>query len=261
MPSLSSGERSEVVTVHQQAPAGETQSDPLVVFAPGLGLDEDEWGLVRAALSGPSMVLLLPSMGQPVPRRGDLRAQAQATRLLGALPTGVPVVLVAHSASCPVVVDVATRSRDVVGLVLVGPVTDPAAASWPAMLVQWARTAVHEHLSEGVTLARQWWRTGPVSMLKGMNAVRHFRTDLALESVTARVEIVRGDKDRIATQRWSTRLSQVSNGHLSTVEGAAHMVPLTHPEAVIAAVERILLTHRQLQHGALQRPDHGSVTS
>lgn len=261
MPAPLPDDRPIVETAHQQDLAAPTPPDPLVVFVPGMGLDEEEWGLVRAGLSGPSIVLLLPSMGKPAPRHGDLRAPAQATRLLEGLPAGSPVVLVAHSASCPVVVDLATRSRDVVGLVLVGPVTDPAAASWPAMLVQWARTAVHEHLSEGATLARQWWRTGPLSMLKGMNEVRYFRTDLALELVRAPVEIVRGDKDRIATQRWSARLAQMSNGRLSTVEKAAHMVPLTHPDAVTAAVQRILATHRQPGPEALQKPDRGSVSS
>lgn len=252
MPAPSSDERPIDASAQARTPAAAaTPISPLVVFVPGLGLDQDEWQLVRAGFNRPSIVLLLPSMGRPTFRRGDFRAPAQATRLLRLLPKGAPVVLVAHSASCPVVVDVAVRSSDVVGLVLVGPVTDPSAASWPGMLVQWARTAVHEHLSEAAILGRQWWRTGPVSMLRGMNAVRHFRTDLALESVTRQVEIVRGDRDRIASQQWSTRLAQVSNAHLTTVKGAAHMVPLTHPEAVIAAVDRLLLTHHQLEHRGL----------
>ena len=182
---------------------------------------------------------MLPSLGQPARRPADLRTEAHASRLLESLPTGTPTILVGHSASCPVVVNAAARSDDMVGLVLVGPVTDPAAQSWPRMLRQWGRTAAHERPSEAASLVRQYWRTGPMSMLRGMNAVRRFRTDLALESLTLPVEIVRGRKDRIATQDWCSELMRAANGHLTTVEGAAHMVPLTHPEAVVAAVDRV----------------------
>lgn len=220
-------------------PVYPTLTNPLVVFTSGLGLNEDEWEPVRTGLAGPSLVLLLLSMGRPAPRHADLRVEAQATRLLQLLPTRVPIVLVAHSASCPVAVEVATRSEDVVGLVLVGPVTDPAAASWPAIMGQWSRTAVHERLWEVPTLLRQWWRTGLFSMLRGMNAVRHFRTDLALKAVTIPVEIVRGDTDRIAAQVWASSLQTICSGTLTVVEGSAHMVPSTNPKAVTAAVNRI----------------------
>lgn len=155
-----------------------------------------------------------------------------------------------HSASCPVVVNAASRSSDVVGLVLVGPVTDPAAQSWPRMLVQWGRTAAHEQPWEATTLARQYWRTGPVSMVRGMSAVRRFRTDHALRPLDLPVEIIRGDQDRIATQHWSSQLMQASRGHLTTMDGAAHMVPLTHPKVIVAAVDRIRTTTRRPTHPA-----------
>jgi hypothetical protein len=78
-----------------------------------------------------------------------------------------------------------------------------------------------------------------MSMLRGMDAVRRFRTDLALGRLTVPVEVVRGDKDRIASQEWSTTLRRAANARLTSIEGAAHMVPLTHPAAVVAAVHRV----------------------
>lgn len=218
---------------------------PLVVVVPGLGLDSRSWHLVRHEMRGPSVVMLLPSLGQPAPRGTDLSVEGQAERLLQSLPTGEPIILVGHSASCPVVVDAATRTTDVVGLVLVGPVTDPAAQTWPRMLSQWARTARHEWPSEAPALVPQYRRTGILSMLRGMDAMRHFRTDLALGRLHVSVEIVRGEQDRIASREWSSRLEQVSNGRLTTIQGAAHMAPLTHPTAVAAAVDRLLLANRQ----------------
>lgn len=168
---------------------------PVVVFVPGLGLDSRSWQLVRHELRGSSAVVTLPSMGQSAPHGTDLVVERQTGRLLHSLPKGETTILVGHSASCPVVVEAATRTSDVVGLVLVGPVTDPAAQTWPRMLSQWARTATHERPSEVPTLAPQYRRTGIMSMLRGMEAVRHFRTDLALSRLALPVEIVRGEKE------------------------------------------------------------------
>lgn len=231
---------------------GGGQLSPMVVFVPGLGLDGRSWQLVRRALRGLSTVVLLPSLGEPAPRGTELRVERQADRLLQSLPSGEPTILVGHSASCPVVVEAASRTSDVAGLVLVGPVTDPAAQTWLRMLSQWVRTASHERPSEAPTLVPQYWRTGLPSMLRGMDAMRHFRTDLALSRLALPVEIVRGDRDRIASHEWSSVLRQVSGGRLTTVQGAAHMVPLTHPSAVAAAVER--LRSARDQETALPRP-------
>jgi pimeloyl-ACP methyl ester carboxylesterase len=211
----------------------------LVVFVPGLGLDARSWQAVRDGLSEETQVVLLPSMGQPAPRGTDLSVPRQAERVLAALPVGRPVVLVGHSASAPVVVESATRSTGVVGLVLIGSVTDPRAATWARMLSQWVRTATHEKAGEAKTLVPQYRRTGILSMLRGMNAVRAFRTDLALAQLDVPVEVLRGQRDRIAPEDWSTSLSRAAGGRMTTVASAAHMVPITHAAAVVTAIHSI----------------------
>jgi pimeloyl-ACP methyl ester carboxylesterase len=211
----------------------------MVVFVPGLGLDARSWQAVRRTFHGASVVVTLPSMGEPAPRATDLTVERQAERLLQALPTDQTLILVGHSASCPVVVHAAAQSHQIAGLVLVGPVTDPAADTWPRMLSQWLRAGSHERPAEAAALIPQYWRSGPTSMLRGMDSVRRFRTDLALAALRLPVEIVRGDKDRIASEHWSATLSRASDGRLTSVARAAHMVPLTHPRAVVAAVERL----------------------
>jgi pimeloyl-ACP methyl ester carboxylesterase len=208
---------------------------PLVVFVPGLGLDGRAWAAVRRELAGDSLVVLVPSMGGSAPRGAELGVERQGERLLAALPRGRRVVLVGHSASCPVVVEAARRTSDVVGLVLVGPVTDPQARTWPRMVSQWLRTAAHEHLWEAGLLAPQYRQTGVVTMVRGMNAVRHYRTDRALEGLSLPVSIIRGERDRIATQAWCNKLAGVDTSRVTSVDGAAHMVPLTHPRVVAAA--------------------------
>lgn len=221
------------------APRARAADGLLVVLVPGLGLDARAWRLVWPLLAGPCTVLTLPSMGRPAARRSDLSVEGQAERLGAVLPAGNTLVLVGHSASCPVVVETAARHSSVVGLVLVGPVTDPAAATWPRMLGQWGRTAGHERPWEVGVLAPQYRRTGVSSMARGMEHVRRYRTDVALSALTLPVRIVRGEHDRIAPQGWCADLAAAADGSVTTVPGAAHMVPLTHPHAVVGAVDAI----------------------
>lgn len=206
-----------------------------VVLVPGLGLTAREWRGVRRLLDGPVSVLPLPSMGLGALRGSDLTVHAHADRVAALLPAR-PAVLVGHSASCPVVVEVARRAQ-VAGLVLVAPVTDPRAATWPRLVTQWVRSAGHERTWEAPVLVPQYLRTGVPSMLRGMDLVRRYRTDHALADVDAPVEVVRGEQDRIARQDWCEHL--VGPARVTTVPGAAHMVPLTHPGAVADAVRRV----------------------
>ena len=172
--------------------------------------------------------------------------EPQAERLLRTLRAQRvgAVVLVGHSASCAVIAEAAARSRTVVGLVLVGPVTDPRARTWPRMLAQWVRTARSERLREVPLLLPQYRRTGVVTMARGMDAVRRYPTDATLARLRVPVVVVRGAADRIAAADWSQHLTRLARGHLDTVAGAAHMVPVTHPDAVVAAIVEVTLAVR-----------------
>jgi pimeloyl-ACP methyl ester carboxylesterase len=159
--------------------------------------------------------------------------------VLDSLPSTGDLVLVGHSAGCPVAVEVAAREPRVVGLVLVGPVTDPRARSWPRMVAQWVGTAMHEHLSEAATLLPQYRWTGSVSMLRGMAQVRRYRTEVGLSRLAVPTQVIRGDRDRIAPARWCAELAASSLAELVTVPRAAHMVPLTHPNVVVDSIARL----------------------
>ena len=215
-----------------------TTQPETVVLVPGLGLDAREWEGVRAGLRAHSVVVCVPAMGTRAASGTDLHVERQAERVLSELDVVVgDVILVGHSASCPVVVEVARRTGRVVGLVLVGPVTDPAVSTWPRIAASWLRTATHERLWEVPLVAPQYRAVGVGSMLRSMNRSRTYRTDLALAGVRARTRIVRGDHDRIAGARWCAELARVSGGSVVTAPRSAHMVPITHPMLVAAAVE------------------------
>ena len=210
-----------------------------VVFVPGLGLDAREWAGVWPLLAGPSTVVSVPSMGRPARRRADLSVPALANELRDTLAEGDGVVLVGHSASCQVVAQAAADDDRVAGVVLVGPTTDPAAKGWLRLVARWVRTAPHERTWEVRALAPQYRRTGLRSIAAGMHRVRHHRVDDALASTSVPVVVVRGEHDRIAPQQWCRHLAEVSGGEVRTVAGGAHMLPLTHPDAVAEAVASV----------------------
>jgi pimeloyl-ACP methyl ester carboxylesterase len=215
---------------------------PVVFLVPGLGLDDRVWSGVRRRLAGEVGVVLLPALGERADRTVDLAVDEQARRLLRQLAGrgDGPVVLVGHSASCPVVVEAANQSSLVVGLVLIGPVTDPRGRTWPRMLWQWMRTAVHERPGEVPVLAPQYRHTGIRTMIRGMDAMRWYQTGCGLRQVHVPVVVVRGGQDRIAGHDWSLSLAEIVGGRLQTADGSAHMVPLTDPEAVVTAVREVI---------------------
>jgi pimeloyl-ACP methyl ester carboxylesterase len=187
-------------------------------------------------------VVLLPSLGRRAPRGVELRVEALAERLVETVRAiDRNVVLVGHSAGCAVAIETAARCASAAGLVLIGPVTDPRAATWPRMLGQWARTAVHERLWELPILLPQYARTGLDSMVRGMDAIRSFRSDLALRRTNVPVAIVRGSRDRIARYDWCRQLAGAAGGEafVTSIADAGHMVPLTNPQAVADAVQAI----------------------
>ena len=176
---------------------------------PGLGLSVAVARPALNRLSGfPRAVVLLPAFGRPAAGRLELAPGRLGKLLLSDLPANGPLVLVGHSASCQTVAETAVLAPDrIAGLVLVGPTTDPRAATWPALGRRWLRTAVHERPSQVPLLVRAYARTGLISMARGMNAARRpdrphsGRGDLP-------VRVVRGRHDAICPADWAAELAE-----------------------------------------------------
>ena len=201
-------------------------SFPAVVLVPGLGLDGRSSARLRDEL--PASVVLLPGMGlaAPVPSLDDL-----AGRLRAELGEG-PVVLVGHSQSCQVVAAAATDPR-VVGLVLLGPTTDPRLRSVRGLVGRWLRTAVREPLWQVPLVLRQWWATGPRAMAALWRRAAPDPIDARLREGTVPVVVVRGTRDRLCSHDWAVRVAGAArHGRVVEIPGAAHMTPQTHPGPV-----------------------------
>jgi pimeloyl-ACP methyl ester carboxylesterase len=191
-----------------------------------------------------STVVALPGYGGPRERGTATDPAALAARLLVQLDTlhRAQAVLLGHSASCQIVVEAAVQDPTrVVGLILVGPTTDPRAAQWPALALRWLRTATWERPEQVPVLARDYRQTGLVEMGRAMDAARRHRIDRALAGVSCPVLVVRGPHDRIAPADWAATLAKLApQGRAATLPAGAHMVPITHPNALAARIKAFL---------------------
>ena len=216
----------------------EARDAATVVFVPGLGLGRES---VRGAMrcgGWAAEVVLLPGYGLPVPRGVDVSPGALAELLLERLPG--PVVLVGHSASCQVVVEAAARAPGrVAGLVLLGPTTDPRAATWPRLAQRWLRTAAWEPPWQVPLLVRQYRRTGLRDMAAVMDAARRHDLRKPLRDIGIPVVVVRGRHDRIAPAAWVAEVAAVARGTVTTLPVGGHMVVLTHPESVVPIITEV----------------------
>jgi pimeloyl-ACP methyl ester carboxylesterase len=217
-----------------------------LLCVPGLGLDDRAWRPTLRGLRGPvrhqeDVVALLPGYGLRASAEDDLRPTSLGARLAARWLTEVsaPVVLMGHSASCQIVTRAAGLMPDqVLALVLVGPTTDPRAASWPQIGYRWLRTAFRERPGQLPLLARTYTQTGLLWMLRAMDAARREDLSASLRELRCPVFVARGRYDRICPEDWANELvaaSPAGSRMVSLAEGA-HMVPLTHGEMLATAV-------------------------
>lgn len=219
------------------APAGR------LTLVPGLGLGPEAWRPTVARLQADRPVELAPLPGYGLPARGqDLDPRALAERLVRALGDRGRTVLVGHSASCQVVAHAAALAPDLTAaLVLVGPTTDPRAASWPALGLRWLRTAGHETPRQIPTLVHQYARTTLPTILGAMDRARRDRIDETLVQGGRPLLVVRGRHDRICPADWADHLAGRSpGGSVRTLPAGGHMVPLTHGELLAPVLEDFL---------------------
>jgi pimeloyl-ACP methyl ester carboxylesterase len=213
-----------------------------VTCVPGLGLDAREWSAVAHTVSarlGAERTALRPRPGYGTrPSRGDdLAPCALGAGLAEGL--GRRTVLLGHSASCQVVAHAAALVPErVAALVLVGPTTDPRAATWPRLAGRWLRTAAHERPSQVPFLVRSYARTGLGWMGRAMDAARREDVRADLRAVGCPVLVVRGRHDRICPEDWARELASLGphGSRAVTLPRGGHMVPLTHSGDVATAV-------------------------
>lgn len=224
---------------------------PGVVVVPGAGLDRRSWAPTLHALAAAGVetdVVLLPGYGQRARWGSDLTPRTLGALLVDRLrERGVRnAVLAGHSGTCPTVVHAALRAPDLVaGLVLVGPVTDPRARTWPPLVRRWLATARFEPRGAMPAWLRQYTTVGVPSALRAVGAARPDVLVGELAQVGCPVVLVRGHEDRIAPADWVDHLAGCRPASGDAVRSVVtlpggHMLPTTQPAGLSDVVARLV---------------------
>ncbi|TCC11922.1 alpha/beta fold hydrolase [Kribbella soli] len=207
-----------------------------VVLVPGLGLGPESYARTVEHLVTPYHVVTLPGYGEPAGTREDLHPRALAVTLAGKIRERS--VLVGHSASCQIVVEMAIRYPELAhALVLAAPTGDVRLSSWVDRAVRLVGSAIPD-APKLVRISPQYARTTLPSIARAGEASRHHDLAAVMAHVQAPVVLVRGRHDLLCTAEWVERLAELSHGEARTLDSGAHMPVVTNGPELAALIER-----------------------
>ncbi|MFI5691687.1 alpha/beta fold hydrolase [Kribbella sp. NPDC051586] len=208
-----------------------------VVLVPGLGLGPESYARTVEHLVTSYHVVTLPGYGEPAGAREDLHPTALAVALAGKIRERS--VLVGHSASCQIIVELAVRYPELThALVLAAPSGDVRMSSWVDRAVRLFGSAIPDAPKLVRTVTPQYARTTLPTIARAGEASRHHDLAGVITRVKAPVLIVRGKHDLLATAEWVERLAELSHGEARTLDTGAHMPVVTNGPELAALIER-----------------------
>lgn len=220
---------------------------PAVVLLHGIGMSHLTWAHVQPMLAGTARVVSfdLPGFGvTPKPRR-PLDVEGFEEAVSGALDQlGIGRrVLVGHSMGAQFAVQHAVRCPDLVaGVVLIGPVADPARRTPAAQAFDLGLDTLREPPRVNVRVLTDYLRGGVGWYLSVLRPMLEFPIEDRIAETVCPVVVIRGERDAVARQEWCAQLAEraPTAAQLISVPGKAHGVPLTAPQAVAEAVTALL---------------------
>jgi len=228
---------------------------PAVVFVHGVVVSGAYFWPVANQLAGEFALYVpdIPGTGRSSLRNGSWSIAAQADALAGWLEahglTGS--LLVANSLGGQVVTQVAVTRPDLVSaLVLVGPTTDPNAASLLRMMLRGLRDIPRERIGLWKIWLTDLVRTGP------LRGIRHMREGFRdpqidrLDEIPVPVVVVGGEDDPIAPPGWIEAMAEeIEESRGIVVPGAAHAMNYSSPR-VLARIIRVVAGQVRVQPDA-----------
>jgi pimeloyl-ACP methyl ester carboxylesterase len=153
-----------------------------------------------------------------------------------------PAAVLGNSFGCQVAVELACRRPDLVGaLILVGPTTDPQAASMPAQVGRLLRNLPGEDWRQAPILLADIRDAGARRIVTTLRYAVRDHIDTKLSGVRVPTLLVRGARDRIAPQSWLDSAAALTPiVRTLAIEGAAHNAVTTAGPELAAAVDAFL---------------------
>lgn len=218
---------------------------PTVVCVHGLGCSHRYFRPVAEALAPRLTVVApdLPGFGRTPGPRNPLDVRGLTTALADWLrATGREgALLLANSAGCQIVVDLAAHAPDTLGpAVLIGPTTDPTAKTPLRQLARLVADIPRERPTLLPILARDYLTCGPRRFLATARALLDDPIERKLTHLSTPTVVVRGTRDPIAPHDWAKRIAEaLPNGRLAEVPGAGHALNHSAPRELATIVESL----------------------
>jgi pimeloyl-ACP methyl ester carboxylesterase len=218
--------------------AAEPEMDgPVFLLIHGVGLSHRSFSRLARELAqhGPVLAPDLPGFGFAPGARRRVSIDEMATALLPGLDRqaldGRRLVILGHSLGAEVAVEIARLRPELTrGVVLVGPVVDPHAATAFGQARRLLLDMWHEPPRTGAMVARDYVRGGLLSFAAGVDSMLRYDITQRIGAVTAPVFVLRGARDPVAPSSWADRLSDLAvDGRTVDIPGAVHNVPHSHP--------------------------------
>jgi 2-hydroxy-6-oxonona-2,4-dienedioate hydrolase len=149
--------------------------------------------------------------------------------------------LVGHSIGAQSAASVVVRHPDLVGrLVVVGPTGDPRAHSVAAVVRRWLATAPAEPLRFNALACREVADVGPRRMIGVLRAALADPFVETLARVAVPALVVRGERDRVAPQRWAEEAGATLGARVIVVPDVAHTLVYSAAFQLVDAVVSFL---------------------
>ncbi|MEO6528756.1 MAG: alpha/beta fold hydrolase [Gemmatimonadaceae bacterium] len=221
-----------------------------VVFVHGLGMSTRylEPTMRLAARDFAVSGLDLPGFGESK-LRGRVLSLGELARVLDLWLAARGIespILVGQSHGCQVIVEHVVSAPRSGALVLNAPTM---LAGHRSMAAQFARVALDSSREPAALVPhvlRDYVRAGPRRILTTLAGALADRIEEKLPRVAMPVTIVCGARDPVSPPAWGARLARLTGSavggagaELRVVAGAAHAVPFSHPEALVAEIVAI----------------------
>src|SRR5829696_2830161 len=219
---------------------------PIVVCVHGLGCSHAYFLPIARKLADEAKVVApdLPGFGRTFgPTQAlDIRGLSVALADWLRVTDRGGALLLANSAGCQVVVDLAVHSPELLGpVVLVGPTVDRRARS---VFQQWLRLLADqrwESPSLAAPLWSAWLACGPRRYLETLRYVLTDPIERKLHHVGVPAVVVRGGRDPIVPRTWAEEVVRgLPNARLVEVPGVGHTVNWSAPKELARIVRPLL---------------------
>lgn len=218
-----------------------------MVLVHGLGVSAALYTHVAAQLRHHARVVALDLPGfAGLPDPGDPMTIAQfaraADRALDHLGVSDPV-LVGHSMGAQVVVEMVRRRPELSDrLVLIGPVVWPEQSTFGAVARAFLRSSVHERPGAALVSVKDYVFGGLRWPLETLPAMLSYPIAERLAGFAGRLEIIRGEGDRLCPPQWADELVAATKGSgtVHVARGAAHQVVVDNADEVVEVVLGLL---------------------